>query len=104
MPELNIEFDTEFEHEVQVIRAEKTIYRLTIRKAKVKELGLLGGEYLRLALVKNGKMSIFERKVTPVKTPTGHYFRVTIPRETADYLGLSDVNRTVKAYVKVLER
>jgi len=77
---------------------------LTIRKAKARELGLFGGEYIRLALVKNGKMSIFERKVTPVKTATGHYYRVTIPRETADYLGLSDVNRTVKAYVKVLER
>lgn len=105
MGEICLDYDIEFENEVSVNNAGKgTLYRLTIRKQKAQQLGLLGGEYVRVFLEKDGKMTVFEKQVQLVKSPTGKYIRVTIPKENAEYLNINGNDNTVKAYIKLLQR
>jgi len=105
MIKLELEFDIEFEHEVSLSTVKnKVLGRLTIRKKKAEQLGLKGGEYVRVALIKDGKVSVFERRVSKVTSNTGSYVRLNVPNETLKYLGLLDSeDKTVKAFVKVLE-
>ena len=99
---VELEFDVFFEHEVVISESHGNKYaRLTIRKKKAKELGLQGGELVRVLIQKGDKISIIERRVQVVSSNGSTSFRINIPKDSVEYLGLKDRD-TVKAYVKVL--
>jgi len=100
--EIKLEFDVNFEQEVLIQRAGNRIWaRMTIRKSKAEELRLKGGEMVRVAMIKDGSMSVFERKVQKTESRTGVSFRINIPKETVELLDLKDKD-TVKVYIKRL--
>ena len=101
-PKLTLEFDTLFEHEVTVSEAGGRKYvRLTIRKKKAKELGLKGGELVRIAIQKGDKISVVEKRVQAIHSNGSTSLRINIPKETVEYLLLKNGD-TVKAYIKIL--
>ena len=92
-----------FEQEVNIYPAGGRIHAwITIKKKKARKLELQGKELLRVAIQKNGKLSIFERRVQKLKTKTGITFRINIPKETVQLLNLKHGD-TVKVYAKKLE-
>ena len=74
---------------------------ITIKKKKAKALGLQGKELLRVAIQKDGRLSLFERRVQKLEMATGTTFRINIPKETVQLLNLKHGD-TVKVYIKRL--
>jgi len=101
---LYLDFDEAFEQEVNIYPAGSRIHTwITIKKKKARKLELRGRELLRVALIrKDGKLSIFERRVQKLEMKTGITFRINIPKETVQFLGLKHGD-TIRVYIKKLE-
>jgi len=99
---LDLDFDEMFEQEVNIYPAGGRIHSwITIKKKKAKALGLQGKELLRVAIQKNGRLSVFERRVQKLEMKTGITFRINIPKDTVQLLNLKHGD-TVKVYIKRL--
>ena len=101
---LYLDFDEAFEQEVNLYPTNQGRIHawITIKKKKAKALGLQGKELLRVAIQKNGRLSIFERRVQKLEMKTGITFRINIPKETVQFLGLKHGD-TIRVYIKKLE-
>ena len=104
MEKLVLEFDEMFEQEVNLYPTNQGRIHawITIKKKKAKALGLQGKELLRVAILKDGMLSIVERRVQKLKMKTGITFRINVPKETVQFLKLKHGD-TVKVYLKRLE-
>jgi len=100
---LYLDFDEAFEQEMNLYPTNQGRIHawITIKKKKAKALGLQGKELLRVAIQKNGRLSIFERRVQKLEMKTGITFRINIPKETVQFLGLKHGD-TIRVYIKRL--
>ena len=106
--DLRIELDFDFSFEGDLLlwqEGKKWHSQITIKKRKADQYGLRGGDHIRVALVRNGDVAVFEKKVSEVKTKTGTSFRISVPKDIVERLNLFESqDRSVRVMIKVLKK